>query len=297
MHITNTIDVTDRYLTSEEAGAVASGIRAGHAFDIGFFGVRSTEALLSEFLSLESPYAALTPPVFSQLLVTRKGVLSAWGTMAREEVNTVDLTRYPQLSLLLCNLMSISDALRSPNEQLLLSVLPALGRTRPSPRFYHRESHSSLEQLEMEGASPAIYRMCCDLGLKNSWEVINVDLARRDMMLQPDGRLSPAYRNLFQRDYIDYNSKGNLRDASSGELTEDMLAFSGEKRGLIPGRAFIWSDDIFFHAPYLRRGHTIYEMEQKPRSVVIVNEFCSNRFREIPWPTPLRELLAELVEL
>jgi hypothetical protein len=297
MHGMSKLELVGRYFTAEESRSVASEINTGRTFDVGFFDAASAKALLSELLSLQSTYVNLPWPFYNQILVARAGAIVAWGTNDRQDACQLDLDPYPLLRRLLSNLLVISDALRCTNEELLLSVLPALRRTRPSPRFYHRESHTSLGQCEAEGATPTLYRMCCDLGLENSCDVINVDLVRRDRMLEPDGTLSRRWWPLFQQQYIDYGKSDSIEDVAQEQLTEEMLAFPGEKPKLLPGRAFIWNDDLYFHSPYLRNGHSLDELIAEPRSIVVINEFCHNKFRQIEWSHPAKDILERLIKL
>jgi hypothetical protein len=74
-------------------------------------------------------------------------------------------------------------------------------------------------------------------------------------------------------------------------MREEALPFPESQSRLLPGRAFVWHDDRWFHATYLRRGRRIEELVARPRSILVVRSFARNAHREVPWSEAVRRVL------
>ena len=80
-------------------------------------------------------------------------------------------------------------------------------------------------------------------------------------------------------------------DAVQPQMREEALPLPGPRPELVPGRALIWLDDLFFHTTYLRRGRSVAELAAAPRSILIVREFAAGAWRDVPWSASVRRLL------
>ncbi len=290
------VDATDRALLPEEAQLIAESLRSGEVVELTLVTPRSAGLLVEELIALQTAHGASSLAHYCQILIAEGGTILNWGTSAEDHATIVDLSEYITLDRALNALTQISDSLRTPSEHLLLSAVPALRRDRVFTRFYHRESHRSLDQLEREGSSNSIYRMTCDMGLENSCDIINVNLVPRSWLLERDGRIASRYKHLFQRQYFDFRAETPEDvDATQRQLTEAILPFPGTKHDLLPGRAMIWNDDMYFHGPYLKAGRLLSELGEKPRSIMVINEFANDCFDTIHWGASVRDLLGVVI--
>jgi len=290
----NAFDTIGRSCEPRELRVIAGGLGAGEVVDLALVSPEDAKQMI---LELEQIFPAPGPVLtYQQILVGQEYSILNWGTATEDHAVLLNLDPYPIFSRVLRTVIAISDQLRPPGENLLLSVIPALRKKATYPRHFHRESHLSLEQLKIEGKSPSIYRMIIDLGLENTSEVLNVNLVPRQWLLHRDGRIKRKYSNLFQQQHIEISKVGaEGLNSVQGQITEDMLPFPETCRDLMVGRALIWLDSLFFHAPYLRKGRSVSELQEHPRSLLIINEFCSNSYRDIPWTPSVRRLLGKVV--
>lgn len=291
------VDATKQGVFLRQARWLAERLTAGEVVSATFVREEDAPTLLTELLSIQQAHFDPTVRSYSQILLGEGGALFNWGTDEGDAAALLDLTPYPNVRRFLSGLARMSAALRQPGELLLLSAVLSLRRTSTMPRFYHRESHTSLQQLEHEGRAPSIYRMTCDLGLENSYEVINVNLVPRWLLLRADGSIRSDFSHLFQQHPIDLRLDASHVNVLQAQLTEQMLPFPETQRDLRPGKAFIWDDQSFFHAPYLRSGRSVLELQEKRRSIVIINEFRDNSFHDIDWSLSVRKLLSRIVGL
>lgn len=285
-------------ITGELTEIVVKGLHSGDVIDLGFMPPEAAKSLLEEFNQILDLYTESSTLIYKQLLVVEDSCIFNWGTVKEEHAVFLELKSYKLLNKLLLNIKTISNQLRSPNENLFLSVIPSIRKTSAIPRFYHRESHTSLDQLKFEGKSASIYRLTCDLGLENTHEVINVNLVPRHLLLDSSQCINPKYEHLFQRQHIEF-LKYNERDIDSiqKQMSEDMLPFPDTCFDLLPGRALIWFDHLFFHTPYLKNNQSSEKLLNNPRSIVIINEFCKNSYRSIKWSTAVKSLLNDIIDL
>jgi len=289
-------DAIGRFLEQQELLIMAERLGVGEVVDLALVSPEDAKQMIRELERILDFPAGSSVLTYKQILVGQERSILNWGTANEDHAVLLDLDPYPIFRRVLRTAVAISNHMRSPEENLLLSVIPSLRKTTTFPRHFHRESHLSLEQLKMEGKSPSIYRMIFDLGLENTSEVLNVNLVPRRWLLHRDGRIKDKYTNLFQQHHVEICKVGvEGLDCIQGQITEDMLPFPETHRNLMVGRALIWLDDLFFHAPYLRKGRSISELREHPRSLVIINEFCSNSYRNIPWTPSVRRLLGKLV--
>jgi hypothetical protein len=235
---------------------------------------------LEKELSMITDAYAPSGRVFSQILASGKSskALFAWGNGEESGMKGFDLGRYPWLNnscLLMAALSSPSDS-RS-NVPSLLSIIPAIRRIYSIPRFFHRESHTELGQLQHESTLPRIYKLTMDVGIRSSCEDVNVNLVPRSKLLNSAGGVADEYLHLFQQKWIDFSGPSGCRPPLPSEISEDMLPFPETKRDLKPGHAFVWRDDLFFHSVYLRSRSTLRGLHARPRSVMIVNQFDGRR--------------------
>lgn len=292
---TATVDLTGRPLDPGDARSVAAALEGGSLVEVAFSSPGETAGLLEELVSIHTSRGIEVGPgrhYFSQILVTSEGAGFNWGLEGSEQrAEPLEVDAYPLLSRLVSSALALHRALRQPGEETLLSIVPSLGRTRSFPRFYHRDSHFSLDELAREGQQESAYRMVWDLGLERSSEILDVDFVPRRALLAEEGGIRPGLEPLFQQQPLDFRHLTEAEiDAVQQQMTEDLLPFPGGHQRLDPGRAFIWLDDLFFHTVYLRHGRSLEELWSRPRSIVLVREFCHNRFREIDWPPSVRAL-------
>lgn len=296
MFIVRSLKLCDRLLGDKEAADLSAALRSGEVLDIALLDRFAIDKLDNELSAILSHYRCSEGRWYRQILVNENGGVFSWGNDVTSNAAPVDLTDYPSLGSILNNLMRITKRLAPNDECRLFSAVPFLNKTWAYPRFYHRESHQTLNDILMERDTPEIYRLTCDIGLRNSCEVINVNLVPRWAMLDPDGAIRPEYRHLFQRQYIDYwNGQGP--DDVQKQIDENMLPFPETKRDLLPGCGLAWLDNLFFHTPYLREGRLALELLDYPRSVLVVNEFANESYRTIPWDAETLLQLRRIVRI
>ncbi len=259
--------------------------------------------LLAEIVALQSTHFDPAADSYSQLLASRRRTIFNWGTGGEEGAVEVNLESSPHLARLTADALTLATALEGleeagDEEGPFLSIVPSIGKTRSFPRFYHRDSHTSVSEVDGEGATgeASSYSMVWDLGLANSSEVLDVDFVPRRALLDVDGRVRPEFRHLFQLQDLAFRAMSDAEiDAVQPQMREERLPFAGERPlggPLRPGRAFVWLDDLFFHTTYLRRGREVAELAAAPRSILIVRGFAGAAWREIPWSPAVRRLLS-----
>lgn len=286
------IDLSGGALPAPEAEALAAALRAGALLDARIFSTAGAGELLAEVVALQRARFDPALDSYSQLLVAPDRAIFNWGTGGEEGAEVVDLGATPRLQRVAATAAALSRALAGRGEATLLSVVPSIRKTRTFPRFYHRDSHSSVAEVAEEGAGASSYRMVWDLGLENSHQVLNVDFVPRRELLDGEGRVPTRHRHLFQRQNLDFRARSDGEiDAVQPQMREETLPFPGPRADLLPGRAFIWLDDLFFHSTYLRSGRSVAELAAAPRSILIVREFAADAWREIPWSDAVRRLL------
>lgn len=256
-------------------------------------------------LALEKELSAITGTspaggrVYSQILASSKcsKALFAWGNGKEYGIRGIDLDRYPWLDKSRLIMAALSSASEPRSDvPCLLSIVPAICRVDPIPRFFHRESHTELGQLRCESTLPRIYKLTMDVGIRNSCDDVNLNLVPRTALLNASGGVADEFLQLFQQDWIDFSVAGHHRCALPGEINEDMLPFPETKRDLKPGHAFIWRDDLFFHCVYLKDHSNLRGLHDRPRSVMIMNQFDGRGYEDVPWPRSLRLAIDQLME-
>jgi hypothetical protein len=289
------IDLSGKALMAPEAEALAAALHAGALLDARVVAQERAGELLAEVVALQRAHFDPAVDSYSQLLVGPGRAIFNWGTGGEEGAEPVDLGDFPRLQRLVADALALSRGLARGGEETLLSVVPSLRKTRTFPRFYHRDSHASVAEVAGEGGdspAPSCYRMVWDVGLENSCQVLNVDLVPRRALTDAGGRVEARHRHLFQRQNLDFRALSDAEiDAVQPQMREEILPLSEPRPELIPGRALIWLDDLFFHTTYLRRGRSVAELAAAPRSILIVREFAAGAWRDIPWSARVRRLL------
>jgi hypothetical protein len=295
------IDLTSAPPGPATARLLAAPLAAGALVEAELLSAAEAAALRGEVLALQRAFFDPVGESYSQLLVFRdpagrERALFNWGTGGEEGAEPVDLAVRPLLGRLVAHAVAVSDALRPDGEELMLSVVPSIDKTRTFPRFYHRDSHTSVSEVDAEAAGASCYRTVWDLGLVASSDVLDVDFVPRAALRDGDGRVAEDRRHLFQRANLDFRSMSDAEiDAVQPQMRWELLPAEGTARdgrtALAPGRAYVWQDDLFFHSTFLRRGRRIEELAAAPRSILIVREFAANAHRDIPWSPAVRRLL------
>jgi hypothetical protein len=285
------------YSSLAQLGKLAAGhLREGRVVDMNLVTPDEARMLVDELSGLLDSHFQPGVRSYGQLLFTGRRCVFNWGSLGEEHAVLLDIDAYPLTRMLARTIAAVSDEMRTGDEHLVLSLVPALRRRSTYPRFFHRESHQSLDQLVNEGTSPSIYRLTCDLGLENSFEVLNVNLVPRKALLGADGQILLKYRHLFQQQAMRISARSHEEISSpQSEVTEETLPFPETAHDLKPGHALLWLDDLFFHAPYLRAGRSLDELKTRPRSIVIVNEFCNNSYQRLKWPAAVARLLSDIL--
>jgi len=282
------LDLTSQSFNAAMAGRAADHLRSGGLLQLELLDPDAAVKLAGDLYALLTRHFNPAHPSFCQLLVSPGEILLQWGVEEHGRRQSgvernFSLAQVPRLEAILAIATDIAAALRQPGEQALFSVIPSLRKCRSFPRFYHRDSHFSVDDVRGESTTRSAYRMIWDLGLENSHRVLNADFVPRAALLDRTGAVAEHYRHLFQRQNIE-----GYRDMSEGQinqiqqqLTEAHLPFPENRVDLLPGRALVCLDDCYFHTTYLRHGRRVEELDRDPRSILIIREFCHNSFREI----------------
>ena len=289
------IDLSGRALSPPEAAALAAALQAGALLDARVVAPERAGELLAEVVALQRAHFDPAVDSYSQLLVAPGRAIFNWGTGGEERAEPVDLGDLPRLQRVAAGAVALSRALARGGEETLLSVVLSIRKTRTFLRFYHRDSHASVAEIADDGGDPkaaSCYRMVWDVGLENSHQVLNVDLVPRRALADAEGRVQARFRHLFQGQNLDFRAMSDAEiDAVQPQMREEALPLPGPRPELLPGRALIWLDDLFFHTTYLRRGRSVAELAAAPRSILIVREFAAGAWRDIPWSDAVRRLL------
>ena len=231
-----------RGLDAAEASDVAALLRGGTVVELVLFSTAEARELLRELSEITASKVKPGLPSYCQLLAGADAFAISWGYASEDRAALLDVEPYPFLRKFLGIARSVSDCLRSANEQLLLSVIPSLHKTRTYPRFYHRESLTSLAELQREGTAPSIYRMSWDLGLENCNEVLNVNIVPRSWLLDAQDYIKAEYAQLFQRQFFDiWKMTPDEIESLQPQMREEMLPFPETKHDLLPGRRWFGS--------------------------------------------------------
>jgi hypothetical protein len=280
----------------EHPGLIADLLCDGRVVDVTLVDPGAARDLVGELSGLFESHINPMVRSYGQILVTESCCVFNWGCEGEDHATLIDPDAYPLTRKLARTIAAISNELRAPGEHLLLSIVPALRRKHTYPRFFHRESHQSLDQLANEGSSPSIYRLTCDIGLENSCDVLNVNLVPRRALLDRQGQILPEYRHLFQQQPMRVsNDSREVICSPQPEVTEETLPFPQTAYDLRPGHALLWLDELFFHAPYLRSGRSLDELKVRPRSIVVVNEFRDNGYQRLDWSPAVARLLTDIL--
>lgn len=277
---------------------MAAAVAAGELVEIELSTAAEAGELAEDLLALQRARVPAGEDCYSQVLAGEGGALYNWGTAAGEGADRLDLARHPLLARVAAGAGAVARALAVDGGPPLLSMVPALRKTQTFPRFYHRDSHRSVDELDAEGAAarPSDYAAVWDLGLENSSDVLDVAFAPRAALLGPGGGVAPEHRRLFQLQDLDFRRMTDAEiDAVQPQMREETLPFPGRQRRLLPGRAFLWHDDHWFHSTYLRRGRSVDELASRPRSILVMRAFAGDAHRSIPWSEPVRRLLPEVL--
>lgn len=280
---------------------MAAAIDAGELVEAELLTGDEAAELAAELIAL---HRARVPPgedAYSQVLAGEAGAAFNWGTAAGEGAARLDLAAHPVLARTAASALALAAAQGAPGEEVLLSLVPSLRKTRTFPRFFHRDSHRSVDEVADEGSGaadrpPSDYRTVWDVGLEHSSDVLDVAFAPRAALLAPGGGVADRWRPLFQLQDLDFRRLSDAEiDAVQRQVREDALPFPASQRRLLPGRAFVWHDEHWFHSTYLRRGRRIEELRERPRSILVVRSFAAGAHRRIPWSEPVRRLLPEVL--
>ena len=292
-----TKDLTRGRFNAADARRVAEHLEAGGLMQLELLDPLTAARLAGDLSALLAAHFDPALPSFCQLLVSAEEVVLQWGYEANGRRHSglergFSLAPVPRLQSILEIAGAIAAALRLPHEVALFSIIPSLRKNRSFPRFFHRDSHSSVEDAAGESSSRSAYRMIWDLGLENSCQVLNAHFVPRAALLDSAGNVAESFQHLFQRQNIEgyrHMSEAQI-NLIQPQLREAMLPFLADQIDLKPGRAMVWIDDFYFHTTYLRHGRQVEELERDPRSILIVREFCHNSFRDI-------EALNDIIQL
>ena len=296
---TRRIDLRRRVPTAAEAGRLAAAIDAGELVEAELLTAGEAAELAEDVAALHRAHLPPGEEAYSQVLAGAGGAAFNWGTAAGEGAVWLELVAHLLLGRVAASALALATAQSAPGEQVLLSLVPSLRRTRTFPRFFHRDSHRSVDEVGAEGTEggrPSDYRAVWDLGLEHSSDVLDVAFAPRAALLAPGGGVAERWRHLFQRQDLDFRRLGDAEiDAVQPQVREETLPFPASQRRLRPGRAFVWHDDHWFHSTYLRRSRRIEELRERPRSILVVRSFAANAHRGIPWSEAVRRVLPGVV--
>lgn len=289
------LDLRGRVPSAEEAAALAAAVAAGGLVEIQLLTPDEAAALAGDLLALQRARVPAGEECYSQVLAGEGGAAYNWGTAAGEGADLLDLEAHPLLARVAAGAAAVARALAgTAPDRPLLSLVPALRKTRTFPRFFHRDSHRSVDELDAEGAAarPSDYAAVWDLGLEHSSDVLDVAFAPRAALAGPVGGVAPRFRRLFQLQDLDFRNLSDAEiDAVQPQMREEALPFPEHQRRLSPGRAFLWHDDRWFHSTYLRRGRRIEELAERPRSILVVRAFAGDAYRSIPWSEAVAAVL------
>ena len=222
------IDLSGRALAAPEAEALAAALHAGAVLDARVVAQERADELLAEVVALQRAHFDPAVDSYSQLLVGPGRAIFNWGTGGEEGAEPVDLGAFPRLRRLVADAVALSRALGPPGQETLLSVVPSLRKIRTFPRFYHRDSHASVAEIAADGGespAPSCYRMVWDVGLENSFQVLNVDLVPRRALADAAGQVEARYRHLFQRQNLDFRAMSDAEiDAVQPQMREEVSA-------------------------------------------------------------------------
>lgn len=297
------LDLVGRALTGGEARWMSGLITTGGLVQVEMLSGEGVAELAEGLVELHREHLPAGEDSYSQILVGRGGAIFNWGTSAGEGAVWLELGRLPSLERVASSAVALAEALGAEGEgEPLISMVPSLRRTRTFPRFFHRDSHTSVSEIDREGtalAASSCYRSVWDLGLENSSDVLDVAFVRREELLADDGSVAACWRPLFQQQDLDFRAMSDEEiDAVQPQMREELLPparsgvdADGERPRLLPGRAFVWHDDRWFHSTYLRAGRALSELAERPRSILVVREFAPGAHRDIPWSAVVRRLL------
>lgn len=299
---TRRIDLRGRALGAAEATGLAAAVEAGKLVEAELLTAAEAEELAEELIALHRAHLPPGEDAYSQVLAGLGGAAFNWGTAAGEGAVRLDLAARPVLARVTASALALAAAQRAPDEEVLLSLVPSLRKTRTFPRFFHRDSHRSVDEVAAEGAAdagdarPSDYRTVWDLGLEHSSDVLDVAFAPRAALLAPEGGVAARWRPLFQLQDLDFRRLSDAEiDAVQPQVREEALPFPASQRRLSPGRAFVWHDERWFHSTYLRRGRRVEELRERPRSILVVRSFAAGAHRRIPWSEAVRGVLPEVL--
>jgi hypothetical protein len=291
------LDLRGRVPSAEEAATLAAAVEAGGLVEIELLTPVEAAALAEDLLALQRARVPAGEECYSQVLAGEGGAAYNWGTAAGEGADLLDLAGHRLLARVAAGAAAVARALAGEAPAAtagpLLSMVPALRKTRTFPRFFHRDSHRSVDELDAEGAArPSDYAAVWDLGLEHSSDILDVAFAPRASLAAPDGGVAPRFRRLFQLQDLDFRNLSDAEiDAIQPQMREEALPFPDHQRRLAPGRAFLWHDDRWFHSTYLRRGRRVEELAERPRSILVIRAFAGDAHRSIPWSEPARAVL------
>lgn len=292
------IDLRGRVPEAGEAAELAAAVDAGELVEVELLTPAEAGALAEDLLALQHVRVPAGEDCYSQVLAGEGGAAYNWGTAAGEGADRLDLERHPLLARVAAAAAAVARVPAGGAGPPLLSMVPALRKTRTFPRFFHRDSHRSVDELDAEGAAarPSDYAAVWDLGLEHSSDVLDVAFAPRDALMAPGGGVAARFRRLFQLQDLDFRKLSDAEiDAVQPQMRAETLPLANRQRRLLPGRAFLWHDDRWFHSTYLRRGRRIEELAERPRSILVIRAFAGDAHRSIPWSEPVRRVLPEVL--
>lgn len=277
-----------------EAAALAAALRRGALIDATVFDETvldpaGCDRLVAEIGALQAARFDPRQQHFTEIMVAEREASLGWGTAAAHGIDPIDLAETPTLAAVTDRVARLSAALRraagQPDERLLLSITPSIGKDRSFPRFYHQDSP----------ARPHCYRMVWDLGLERPGEILDVHFVPVAAMEGPDGQIAPARRPLFQQvEFADHYALDDAAiDARQPQVREETLPTPHDRVELRRGHALIWIDAAFYHSTYLRAGRALTELREAGRSIVIIREIVGHREATLPDETTLRALLGD----
>lgn len=269
--------------------ALAAALRRGALIDAAVLDPAGCDRLVAEIGALQAARFDPRQQHFTEIMVAEREASLGWGTAAAHGLDPIDLALTPTLAAVTDRVARLSAALRAaadqPDERLLLSITPSIGKDRSFPRFYHQDSP----------ARPHCYRMVWDLGLERPGEILDVHFVPVAAMQTPDGQLDPARRHLFQQvEFADHYALDDAQiDARQPQVREETLPTPHDRVELRRGHALIWIDAAFYHSTYLRAGRALTELREAGRSIVIIREIVGHRDATLPDDETLRRLLGD----
>jgi hypothetical protein len=270
-----------------ESGRLATALEAGALLEARLTDAAGAAALAAELDALQRSAFDPERKHYVEILVAEDGAVYGWGVeddggTTRPGARRLDLAATPRLAGVVARVRAISDARRAPDERFCLAAYPSLRRVRTFPRYFHRDSYA-----------PVVYRTVWDVGLENSSDVFGVVCLPAAALEVRPGEFAKDYEHLKQRHEIpDFHllSEDEI-EAIQPQMREEMLPWPPPHAELEPGLALAWRDDLFYHSVYLRRGRRREEVEERPRSILILREIAGNSFRQASWTPPVEALL------